>query len=230
MNIKHNTTTKTQDISVPAVASHVLVYQDTLVIYNDVNIPPLRVYSIHTSTPQLIGKGVRTEQRYELAARRVAASGGLDVSRDGIIYTIPVSHFAIHAYNMQAKFLSTLDIQDPPHYVPFSNDLYKQSQSEKMQEWQEAIVSFSHIYGLWLVQCQDGSQDVVVESHLPNTESNVHVYHFIDLATGRILQTNLLRNLALKAVQGSNLYFFQSRQQKDGSWNLVAMKVYQYNL
>jgi len=163
------------------------------VIYNDTGIPPLRVYSIHTPTPQLIGKGERIGKKYETSARRLAAGGGLDISRDGTIFTIPGSRFTIYQYNMRAELLSTLDIQDPPDYVPFTKTLAKQCQSKKTREWQKAISSFSHIYGLWVVQCQDGSQDVVVENRAPYPHASVRVYHVIDLATGWVLQTKVFR-------------------------------------
>jgi hypothetical protein len=225
MHIENNTTTKTQDIAVSAAASQVQVYRDTLAIYNGSIIPPLQIYNISTRTPQLIGKGQRIDPRYEFPAGKVTGGGGIDISNSGTIYTVPVSRFQIQQYNLRGELQSVIDVQNPANYTPFSNDLYKQAQSDEMEKWQEAVVSFSHIYRLWLVESRDGTEHIVTRSQLPDTES--HVYHYIDPATGEVLKTQV-SNMQLKAVNGANLYFFEwvTLQQK----SRLVIRVYEYNL
>jgi hypothetical protein len=227
MHIKKNAITKTQDIAVSAAASQVQVYRDTLVIYNGSIIPPLQIYDISTRTPQLIGEGQPIDPRYEFPAGRVAGGGGLDISRDGKVYIMHVSRFQIQQYNLRGELQSVIDVQNPANYTPFSNELYKQSQSNVRERWQKAIFSFTHIYGLWLVESRDGADHIVTRSQLPGTMS--HIYHYIDPATGEVLNSQVSK-MSLKAVKRSTLYFFMPMTINESWINIESMKVYKYNL
>lgn len=221
LKIRNNAVESQQNIKVGSGGSKVQARNGILAIYKGFMHPPLKVYSIQEQAPELLAEGMSIDERFEVAAMRIVSGGGIDIAENGLIYAIHVAPFRIYVYDNRLELQNTFTIKDPSGYEPFTKSLMRQAQSDEMRVWQEALVSFSHINDLCVLEKQDGGEDLLIRSRKPGSAS---LYHLIS-STGKLLHT-FSSEKNLLAVDGQHIYFYL--KQNSGKEEKASIQKYQY--
>jgi hypothetical protein len=222
LKLQNDTVESGQIIKVSSGASKIKAGNGTLAIYKGFMHPPLKVYSIVEQEPELLAEGMSIDERFEVAAMRIVSGGGIDIAENGLIYAVHVAPFTIYVYDNRLELQNTFTINNPPGYEPFTKSLMRQAQSDEMQVWQEALVSFSHINDLWVLEKQDGGEDLLIRSRKPGYAS---LYHLIS-TNGKLIRT-FSSEKTLLTVDRHNVYFYQ-KQRSEMEEEKVSIQKYQY--